>query len=205
MKIITISREFGSGGREIGKALAETLGVAYYDREIIEEVARRSSVHPDYVEHALQRGELVNYSTGLHHTFSFFPMQPSPAAEFLTEQHRVVHELGSRGDCVIVGRSADTLLSEYHPCNFFIYEDMDSKLQRCRERMQPGETMSDKELLAHIRKIDKARATYHDMISDTKWGERESYHLCVNTTGVPVLSLVPLLAKFAEIHFGNLK
>ena len=58
MRIVTISREFGSGGRELGKALAEALGVAYYDREIIEEVARRSSVHPDYVENALQRGEL---------------------------------------------------------------------------------------------------------------------------------------------------
>ena len=201
MRIITISREFGSGGREIGALLAKELGVSYYDREIIDEVAKRASSSADYVEQAIQKGELVHIPIAFHHTFAFVPFQPTPTAELLAERHRVVHELGSKGDCVIVGRSADSILEEFHPLNLFVYADMESKLRRCRERAKPDEDVSDKALTKKIREIDKMRASYHDMISSTRWGERSGYHLCINTSGLEIPALVKALLPIVQLHF----
>ena len=170
--IITISREFGSGGRELGKRLADELGFAYYDREIITALAEETGLNPDY--------------PAIHHA----------TAELLGKQHRLIQELAAKGDCVIVGRAADIVLEESHPFNVFVYADMESKLVRCKKRAAVDEHLTDKDLIRKIRELDRARAEHHDLLSSTPWGKKECYHLCVNTTGKEIKKIVSGVASY---------
>lgn len=118
MHIITLSREFGSGGRELGKRLSEILGWNYYDREIITEIAARSGMDPQYVASALAQGIPGSYPIATGCTFSASPV-PQNTAALLSLQHMVVREIAAQGrDCVIVGRDADVILRSHHP---FLY------------------------------------------------------------------------------------
>ena len=201
MRIITLSREFGSGGREVGKRLADALQVAYYDREIITEVAEKSALDENYVEYALEKGLLHNFRFTFSHTFSHISMMNDNVCDLFVVQNQVVRRLAENGDCVIVGRSADAVLDDMHPFKLFVYADLPSKIARCRERNQMGEELSDKDIEKMIRQVDKARANYHSIVGNTGWGQRESYHLCVNTTGLEIKEFVPLLADYATRWF----
>lgn len=202
MRIITLSREFGSGGREVGKRLADALQVAYYDREIITEVAEKSAMDENYVEYALDKGLLHNFRFTFSHTFSHVAMMNDNVCELFMVQNQVVRRLAENGDCVIVGRSADAVLDDLHPFKLFVYADLPAKIARCRQRNQMGEELSDKEIEKKIRQVDKARANYHSIVGNTGWGKRESYHLCVNTTGLEIKQFVPLLADYASRWFN---
>jgi len=199
MKIITISREFGSGGREVGKRLADALGFAYYDREIVSAIAQKTSMDENYVASALEGGLFRSVPIHFGRTFSYSPALMTNAANLYVEQHRIIQELAEKGDCVIVGRAADAILEEHNPFNLFVYADMPSKVKRCRDRAPEGEKLTERELIRHIKKVDADRARYHEMFSDTRWGKKESYHLCVNTTGTEIKKLVPVVAEYARI------
>jgi len=202
MRIITVSREFGSGGREVGKRLADALGVAYYDREIITEVAQKSALDEGYVEYALEKGLLHNFRFTFSHTFSHASMMNDSVCELFMVQNKVLRQLAGNGDCVIVGRSADAVLEEWQPFKLFVYADLDSKIRRCRERGGGNENLSDREIEKLIRQVDKSRANYHSIVSNTGWGQRESYHLCLNTTGLEIKRFVPLLAEYVNLWFA---
>lgn len=203
MRIITVSREFGSGGREVGKRLADALGIAYYDREILEEVAKRSNLDEGYIEKTLEGGVRMQYPITFSHSFSYIPLQQNPAQNILAQQHKVLLSLAERGDCVIVGRSADVILEQYQPMRLFVYADMDAKMQRCRERAPVGESYTDKELRRRIRQIDKARAANHDFVSAFPWGDRRGYDLCINTTDCSIKHLIPGLAAYIGAWFAE--
>lgn len=198
MSIITISREFGSGGREVGKRLADELGFAYYDREIVSAIAQKTRMDEGYVENALEGGLFRSVPVHFGRTFSYSTALMTNTTNLYVEQHKIIKELAAKGDCIIVGRAADAILEEYDPFNLFVYADMPSKVKRCQERAPEGERLSERELIRHIKKIDAERAKYHEMFSDTRWGKKESYHLCVNTTGVQVKALVPVIAEYAR-------
>ncbi|MBR5428899.1 MAG: cytidylate kinase-like family protein [Firmicutes bacterium] len=202
MRIITVSREFGSGGREVGKRLADALGIAYYDREIIAEVAEKSALDEGYVEYALGQGLLNNFRFTFSHTFSHAALMNDNVCELFMVQNKVLRQLAQNGDCVIVGRSADAVLEELQPLKLFVYADLPSKIARCRQRAAEGETMTDREIEKLIRQVDKARANYHSIVANTGWGKRESYHLCLNTTGLEIKEFIPLLADYAEKWFA---
>ena len=201
MRIITISRQFGSGGREVGKRLADELGFAYYDREIVSEIARRMELDEDYVEGTLARG--LNYNIAIHfgRSFAYMPMPVNTTAEIFAEQHNLLKELAAKGDCIIVGRAADVLLSEYDPFNIFVYAKLPARVARCRARAGEGEKLTDRELEKSIRRIDAERARYRALFADTEWGDPEAYHLCVNTTGREIKKLVPSIAAYAKGWF----
>ena len=201
MRIITVSREFGSGGREVGKRLADALGVAYYDREIISEVAEKSALDENYVEYALEKGLLHDFRFTFSHTFSHISMLNDNVCELFMVQNKVLRQLAEKGDCVIVGRSADAVLDDCQPFKLFVYADLPSKLARGRQRAGVDESMSDKELEKMIRQVDKARANYHSIVGNTGWGKRESYNLCLNTTGLTIKSFIPLLADYVNLWF----
>ena len=113
----------------------------------------------------------------------------------------MVRRLAENGDCVIVGRSADAVLDDLHPFKLFVYADLPAKIARCRQRAGMGEELSDREIEKKIKQVDKARANYHSIVGNTGWGQRESYHLCVNTTGLEIKQFVPLLADYATRWF----
>lgn len=200
-KIITVSREFGSGGRELGKRLADALGVAYYDREIIGAIAKQCAMDEKYVESVLDRGLTVSYPYTFGRSFAILPSEANQGAKLMAEQHKIIRSLAEKGDCVIVGRNADVILEDCRPMKLFVYADMAAKLQRCRERAPEDENLTDKELEKKIRQIDKGRAATHGMVGDYPWGDRRGYHLCVNTTGVDIKALAAQVAAYARFWF----
>lgn len=183
MKIITISREFGSGGRELGKKIAENLGFDYYDREILTTIAERHDLDENYVEYALNNHAWQTVPLTFSHSFVSPIVVGAPQTGLLIEQRKVIEEIAKAGkDCVIVGRNADVLLHSYNPFNIFVCADMDAKVKRCKERAEEGENLTDKELKKKIQRIDKNRARTRYLISDKDWGHRKSYHVIINTT-----------------------
>ena len=192
-EIITVSREFGSGGRELGKRLADALGYAYYDREIVTVLAEETGMDPNYLDHRLESGMLSSYT--IHYAQSF-TVVPDTGTNILALQTRLIRDLASRGKCVIVGRAADALLEDEHPFRLFVFADQESKLARCRSRAPEDEHLSDKEMLRQMKRIDKSRAEFHDIIATTPWGDRLSYDLGVNTSGINIKKIVPAVAEY---------
>ena len=195
MGVITISREFGSGGREVGKRLADALGYAYYDREIVTAIAQKHQMDEGYVARALEGGLFQSMPLHFGRTFSYTTMLPH-TTELFVEQHKVLKELAAKGNCVIVGRASGVVLEQYDPFKLFVYADMPSKVSRCRQRAENGETLNDREMERKIKRIDAERARYHGLFSDIPWGDKAGYHLCVNTTGAEIKAMVPALAAY---------
>ncbi len=202
MRIITISREFGSGGRELGKRLAEALEIPYYDKEILYAIAKEGNFNEDYVEEVLQRGLTPNFMPTFGHTFS---LGPNPVMEneleIMSLQQKIIENIAQKGDCVIVGRTSGIILEKFRPMRIFVYADMGARLARCRLRGDDVKNLSDKELQKKIQKIDEGRARHQRLFSDKKWGQKENYHLCVNTTGVEIAALVPAVKAYATAWF----
>ena len=142
-RIITIGREFGSGGRELGRRLAEKLGFAYYDQEIVSEIARRTELSEQYVQSVVEHQP--SFSFPIHVGRSFYPA-PTPVFDqsmtVYREQSRIIMEMAEKSDCVIVGRCGDYILREYAPFRMFVYADMESKMKRCRTKAAADEKMS---------------------------------------------------------------
>ena len=204
MKIVTVSREFGSGGRELGKRLADELGFAYYDREIITAIAEQNQFHEGYVENVLDNGAFSSYPITFGRTFSAPVLLQQNATAILVAQQKILRELAAKGqDCVIVGRCADVILKEYQPLNIFVYADMASKVHRCQERANEGEKLTYKEMEKQIKRVDAGRARYRDLLTDGKWGRKEHYHLCINTTDQNIKALTRWVADYARYWFGS--
>lgn len=203
MRIITISREFGSGGRELGKRLADELGTAYYDKEILAKIAERVRMDEHYIDQVLERSYTVQYPYTFQRSFTMFPPILNQRPNLLAEQAKVIRDLANKEDCVIVGRGANALLREQKPFNIFVYADMEAKRTRCRERAAEDEQFSDRELEQKIRQIDKARASTYELISGCLWGDKKEYHLCINTTDLELKAVVPHIAAYIRAWFEN--
>ena len=202
MKIITISREFGSGGREVGKRLADALGFQYYDREIITAVAQKSSFDEEYVEKTLERGIPRTFSISFGRTFSFPDVAQQNYTKLLVAQQQFIEDIAKKGeDFVIVGRAADVILKDYNPLNLFVYAEMDSKIKRCKGRAEKGEKMSEREYARKIKQVDLGRAVNRQLLADGGWGDKENYHLCINTTDAEIKKLIDPIAAFAKAWF----
>ena len=146
MKIITISRQFGSGGRELGKRLADELGFDYYDKEIISAIAKKQGLDEKYIEAALNHQGWQAVPLTFGRSFSYLSANTAHV-NLLVEEKKVIENIAKTGrDCVIVGRNADILLAEYKPFNIFVCADMQSRIQRCKERAEDKGKYSDKEI-----------------------------------------------------------
>lgn len=204
MRIITISREFGSGGRELGKRLADYMGYDYYDSEIIAAVAEKSGMDNGYVENTLSNHGWQNYKISFRGTLASSAYIQSSKVGLLLTQKKVIEEIAALGqNCVIVGRNADLILREYHPFNLFVCAGMDAKVKRCMERAPYGENLTEKELIRKMKQIDKNRSQTREIIGGSVWGQRDAYHLTVNTSDWEIKELVPAVADYAARWFGR--
>lgn len=201
MRIITISREFGSGGRELGKRLADALGVPCYDHEIIEMVAEKCEFNKNYVSNISEKDIHLFYPSTIGHRFVTNPPAFQQSVNIAAVQHEMIRQLAHQGDCVIVGRCADVLCQDLKPLNIFVYADRLSKLQRCEKRADESEHFSEKEMLRKMKRIDKDRAAYRELFTEKKWGKKESYHLCINTSGKEIKALIPAIAAYVNVWF----
>lgn len=195
-KIITIGREFGSGGREFGRRLSEALGIAYYDQEIISEIAKRTSLSEQYVQSVIEHRPMFSFP--IHIGRSFYPTA-NPMFELsmavYQEQARIITEMAAKSSCVIVGRCADYILRDDNPFRIFVYADMDSKIKRCLEKAQEGEKLTEKEVKQQITSIDKKRAQYYAFYTGHTWGDKLNFDLCINTSHTAIKEIVPAVAK----------
>ena len=199
MRIITVSREFGSGGRELGKRMADELGIAYYDKEIIVKIVEKVQLDEHYIEKELERNYTVHYPYTFRRSFALTAPVYSQQPNLLAEQSKVIRELSEKEDCVIVGRAADVLLRGKHPFSIFVYAETEAKLKRCRERAPEHENLTDREMERRMKYIDKERAANYALVADFPWGDKRSYQFCVNTTSIEIPELVPHVAAYAKI------
>lgn len=173
-RVITISREFGSGGRTIGKRVAEELKIPCYDNELLMEIAKESGFQENYVQEA---GE---YASGgfLSNVFSHQGSSPNNADYLWQIQYRIISELAEKSPCVIVGRCADYILQDKADClKVFIHADIAFRAERIVKVYGEREESPEQ----RIRDKDKRRAAYHRFYTDMKWGHAQNYDLTLNS------------------------
>jgi Cytidylate kinase len=191
-KIITISREFGAGGGEIGRQIAKALNYEYYDKEIILEAARESNVD---VKSMLKWDEKVPVNFGFAQ--SLFDFYNKPLSEKLFDvQQQVIKEIGEKGNCVIVGRNANTILKEFdHGLHVFVYADPYWRLERMKKKMPDA---TEAKISEEIRVIDKTRKKYCSYYTDTEFGVADYYDICLNTSSLGIDACVNILCNLAK-------
>lgn len=195
-RIITIGREFGSGGRELGRRIADDLKIAYYDNEIITRIAERTDLSEEYVKHVMESepSALLPITVGRSFYMRMDTVMEQNNAIY-REQSRLILELAEKSDCVIVGRSADYILRQMQPFRLFVYAQKEHKLERCRKRAAEQEHFTDRELWRHIRDVDRRRARYYQFFTGQTWGDRLNYDLCVNTSNAGIKELAEAITR----------
>lgn len=185
--VITIGREFGSGGREIGIKLSEKLNIPFYDKELILHTAEKTNLEHSIVEKYDEKHSFPAFSSS--NIFDIYQMPMSD--RIYIAQSDVIRDLASKESCIIVGRCADFILDE-NPDVFkvFITAPMKDKINRKREVL-PGK--SDGEIESHINKIDKKRAKYYTYYTDRTWGKASTYNLCIDSSVLGIDGTVDLI------------
>ena len=139
-KIITIGREFGSGGRELGRRLAEELGFEYYDKEIVTEISKHTSLSEEYVKHVVENAPHALFPITVGRSFSYADDYSIKQIQTVyAAKDEIIKELAEKSNCIIVGRCADYILKDYNPYKIFVYADLESKIKRCVERLGPDD------------------------------------------------------------------
>ena len=207
MRIITVSRQFGSGGRELGKRLSDRLGWDYYDREIIERLAEEQGMDAEYIRHVLGNHEWHNVHLTYGSSFSGVMFDPGCRTELLVKQRKIVEDIAAAGnDCVIVGRDADIILRDSNPFRLFVCAEMESRIARCmkhEEKKPEGERLTEREIEKNIKRIDKNRSRVREMLTGKIWGDGSSFDMTVNASGRDIKALSGLVADFALGWFGE--
>lgn len=187
---VTISREYGSGGRIIGKKLAEELGFAFYDGELLSLVAKESG----YTEEFVRQNDQKKTQSFLYHLYVGSQLLPASDMIFIA-QAKAIKDLAQKGNCVIVGRCADYVLRGYdNVVNLFIQAPLESRAARVRDEY--GEKADN--YPAYIRKKDKERVAYYNYFADDAWGKVQTYDLSVNSD-IGTDAAVKLAAEYIRI------
>ena len=176
-RIITISREFGSGGRFIGEEVAKKLGIAYYDKNIINEIAEKSGLSPEYIQ---ENAELSPKKGLFAYAFAGRDVTGKSVEDLVYEaQRKVILELAEKESCVIIGRNADYILKDWDDVlNVFIHGDTPEKIQRITRLYNVEEQKAVKMMVD----IDKRRMANYNFYTDQKWGKASNYTLCLNSS-----------------------
>ena len=195
--VISISREFGSGGRLIGKRLAAQLGIPCYDRTIIQKTSEKSGLSPDFIARAEERAR-----SRFHLSAAPAGVGSSPISQGVPVSHQVffaqaevIRELAGEGPCVIVGRCSDYVLGERPEClKVFIHADMASRVERCVEEYHiPSEDMARR-----VVQMDKGRANYYNYYTGHTWGDMRRYDLTLNSGMIGVEGAVQLIVALVK-------
>ena len=207
-RVITIGRQFGSGGHEVGLRLAKKMGIPFYDKELISLTAKNSRFAESYLEKMdEQKPSFLNIgsagimsgaggtSSAQNAMSQFYNLSPNDQIFLATS--KVMHSLAEKGPCVIVGRCADYILRDIDPVNFFIYADMKDRVAR-KIALDDHQHLNEQEMEKLIRQTDKTRSKYYEYYSHEVWGAAKNYHLCIDTSVVGVDGAVEIIMKFIE-------
>lgn len=199
MNIITISRQFGSNGRQLGKYLAKYLNYDYYDKDIIKYLAKSNNFDEDYVEVVLNSRGWQDMPTSFRTSLAL-PL--GDKVGLLLDEENIIKEIAKLNrNCIIVGRSADEVLKAYHPFSIFVCAPLNVRVQRCMEHNK--DNISYKEMEKMVKKIDIGRAKTREIVSNRPWGAPDSYNMVINTDGMDVEKLAKAVGEFALNFFEN--
>lgn len=190
--IITISREFGSGGRTIGRLTAQRLGYAFYDGELVKKVAQETGFDEKYIE---QEGEYAPVKSWFAYAFSARGMDASSGGmsndDYLwATQYKVIREIAEKGRCVIVGRCADFILRDLENClNVYIHANMAAREERIVRRYGEKPDSPRKRL----EEKDKKRKLHYKRYTGQDWGVSQNYHLCLDSSALGIGRCVDMI------------
>jgi len=200
--IITIGRQFGSGGREIGEMVADHFGIKCYDKELLSRAAKESGFCEEMIQNHDERPtnsflyNLVMDTYSFGYNSSSFVDMPISHKVFLA-QFDTIKKIAQEGPCVIVGRCADYALSDFpNVLNLFITADEESKIKRIKERFE--DITSDDKAREMMNKKDKQRQSYYNYYSSKKWGRADSYDLCINSSILGIDGTVKFITQYIE-------
>ena len=183
--VVVIGRQFGCGGREIGKMVAQMLGIAYYDSELIIETAKQSGVAKEFFEAKDEKSPsffrgMLSFSFGYDTGAYLMTNTPLNEDNVYVAQSDAITQIADRGPCVIVGRTADYILrNRCKVISVFLHASMADRVNRIMAR---GDCKTEKEAMVCAEKTNKMRANYYNFYTDNKWGEAETYDLCINAS-----------------------
>lgn len=192
-KIITFSREFGAGAGEIGVKVAKELGYEYYDKELIVKAARTLNENPDSIIHLDEK-----VTMGFGFTQSLFDMYNKPSDERLYEaEKKIIKQIAEKGNCVIVGRNANSILSEYDDSlHIFIHAKNYWRINRLKNDKMPD--VSEEKIVAHIKEVDKARRKFCAKYTNTEFGSADNYDISLCSSSLGINKCVEIICNIAR-------
>lgn len=197
-RVITIGREFGSGGREIGIKLAEKLGIPFYDKELITLAAEAGGIDPKLIERNEEGAHRISGKGRGRMSFFSFSYTPDFSDAIYLQQCKVIKDLAAKGSCVIVGRCADFVLRNEGSINVFIAASMPYKIKRKRKVAVEKADYTDEQMERYINDVNAARSNYYNHYTNQKWGNSGTYHLCVHSDLVDIDGAVETILTYLE-------
>ena len=197
-KVVCLSRQFGSGGHDIGKLLAERLNIPFYDKNLIEIASERTGLSPELIERGEERKTNQWLYAGFNDTSQSIINNLPPTDITFAIQRDIILDVARQGDCVIVGRCSDAILRETDAriLSVFVVAPFEDRVRRKIEI----EHLDERSTVALVRKTDKRRKAYYNFNTGLEWGKPENYDLCLNSTTLGIDGVVNLIAlQFARL------
>jgi len=205
--VITIGRQFGSGGRELGRKIAELLGIKYYDKELLSHAASDAGLAREFVENNDERfprfiSSTLSFSMGFGNV-SWYQSPTSISGDSIYEtQTEVIRQLAAAGPCVIVGRSADYVLRDCpYVVNIFVHAPADACIDRIMKR---GDVATRQKANQLRERTNKLRANYYNFYTDKRWGDAASYDLCFDTSRLSTDAIARIVKQYVSLRFPGL-
>lgn len=201
--VITIGREFGSGGKYIGERLAEELNLKLYDKELLNKVAEESGMDLKLLEQIDEKQEesfWYSFAMSLYSQESLETLSEIPSNEkIFIEQAKIIEELAEKEDCIIIGRCSNVILrNKPDVLNIFVYSsELDFKVKR---KMKYGNFESELEAIKAIERVDRERETYYNYFTKENWGDRKYYDLMIDTSKIGVDNTVKLIKEYLKLR-----
>ena len=201
-RTITINRQFASGGREVGKRLADALKIAYYDEEITSKIASETHFSPDFIQKFEESVASRQFPLTFARTFSMPMMSPNDTIQIA--ENKIINELFKKSDCVFVGRCANYILKDEDTLDVFIYStDMNKRIQRCYDKTPLDKNKTEKQMEKEILLVDKQRSKYHTYYTGEQWMNMSNYNLCIDTSKVDIKTAVELIVAALDKPVKN--
>ncbi|MDE6403724.1 MAG: cytidylate kinase-like family protein [Muribaculaceae bacterium] len=205
--VITVGRQFGSGGRLIGQAIADELGIQYYDKALLVEAAKHAGINPELFERKDEKAPsffsgLLPVNVGYSSSYSLYPGTSSISDDAIYRaQSDVIRSLADRSSCVIVGRSADYALRDRdNVINIFVHAPIESRIKRIMER---GDAATPEQARQLAERTNKLRAAYYNFYTDKRWGHASSYDLTIDSSLLDTPDIVALVKQYVAARTRN--
>lgn len=207
--VITIGRQFGSGGRDVGQMIAKELNIPFYNKELVDMAASKGNISAEAVKHVDEKAtssflySLVSGNYSLTGAPVYYEMPVND--KLFIAQSEVIKELAAKGPCVIVGRCADYVLRDEENvdvCSVFVYASLEHRIARVMASFPELSTAKAKD---RIVKTDKQRRTYYDYYSDGTWGAMNNYDICLNTEVLGIEGAANMVIQYVKNKYGDFK